>query len=101
MSENRGPERLGDILARILRQRGLADRDRLVEIGVTIAAFLGPDRADGVRVRGLQRGILTLGVRSSSLRHEIEGFYDRDLLAKLQETPSGRTVHRIRYLLEG
>jgi hypothetical protein len=101
MSDLRGPERLGDILARILRQRGLSDRGKLVEIQRRIDAILGPGRAEGTRVRALQRGVLTLGIRSAPLRHEIENFYGRDLLAGLQGTPAGGGVRKIRYILEG
>ena len=91
--DRRGPEALGDILQRVMRDvrpPGRKRRDRMLETWVRVA---GPELAEETRPATLRGGVLTVEVRSTALLHELEGFRKDELLDRLlSEDPSGRVT---------
>ncbi len=93
-------EELRDILPRILARRGAASADEYGETKRAIEEFLGADRSARIRILGIRTGTLTLGVRSAPLKHELETFYNANLLEFLRGRSAGSEIRSIRFRLE-
>jgi predicted nucleic acid-binding Zn ribbon protein len=93
------PEKLGDILARFLKDSGL-DRPRKTEdLDQAWADVAGNDVARLSRVASFQRGIFTVEIRSAPLRQELELFRREELLLGLQERVRSVFVQELRFRL--
>jgi predicted nucleic acid-binding Zn ribbon protein len=91
VSDHRGgpPEAISDVLRRIVKEVRPAARRSGVP-GAWLAAA-GEELAAETRASTLQRGVLTVEVRSTALLAELEGFRRQELLGKLLAAePSGR-----------
>ena len=91
--ERRGgaPESVGEILPRVLAASGVQRARRASGIAVVWERAAGPGLAGETRPATLQRGVLTVEVRSAGLLAELANFRTADLLRRvLAEDPSGR-----------
>jgi hypothetical protein len=98
MPERRGgaPEPISDVLDRVLR--GVRPAARRGGIAESWAAAAG-DLAAETRPASLQRGILTVEVRSAALLAELEGFRRDELLRRLLETEGSGRIAGLRFRL--
>lgn len=89
------PEAVADVLRRIsgdFRPAARRRRSAVAEAWDAVCAASGvPGLADETRPSTLQRGVLTVEVRSAALLAELQTFRTPELLARLLEAePSGR-----------
>jgi hypothetical protein len=96
---DKGPERIGEILPRILAESGLLPENRQREIEKVWNTVAGPQTAGHTRVISFRSGRLTVGVDSAPLRQELEVFRREELLKALREVMKGVCVEEIRFRL--
>lgn len=100
-TERRGgaPEPIADVLRALLREVRPAERRRRSGVAAAWERAAGPGLAAETRAATLQRGVLTVEVRSNGLLHELESFRKEELLSRLLAAePSGR-IHGLRFRL--
>ncbi len=86
------PEAVGEILARVMRAAPPVKR-RGSAIARLWEQAAGPELAKETRPATLRRGVLTVEVRSASLRAELSGFRTQEFLGRLLAAdPSGRVT---------
>ena len=89
------PERLGDVLASVMRKRAYSKPLELAGARDAWAAAAGARLAGRSRVAQFRDGILTIEVASAAQRYELEAFQGAELLGRLQSDPSLPTVRRL------
>jgi hypothetical protein len=95
----KGPERLGDILPRVLEEAGLVPERRQGEIVKAWESVAGPMVAAHTRVISFRSGRLTIGVESAPLRQELELFRREELTKGLRSALDGVFVEELRFRL--
>lgn len=97
--EPKGPEALGDILARLFTARGWGRRqDRLRLEDAWTAAMEACGLAAGqTQVGSLRRGVLDVVVGNGVLLQELAGFHKRRLLEQLRRRLSGISLTDLRF----
>ena len=95
----KGPERLGDILPRVLKEAGLVPERRQGEILDAWEAVAGPMVSAHTRVISFRAGRLTIGVESAPLRQELELFRKEELTKGLRSALDGVFVEELRFHL--
>ena len=80
----RGPENLGEILARLFTARGWGRRQGRLHLEKAWAEAAGPDFAAQTRVAALRRGVLEVVVGNAVLLQELAHFHKRRLLEQLR-----------------
>jgi hypothetical protein len=96
--EQRGgaPEPIAAVLSRMMG--GLRPAARRGGIAETWAAAAG-DLAAETKPASLQRGVLTVEVRSAALLAELEGFRKDELLARLLDAEGSGRIRGLRFRL--
>lgn len=95
-----GPEKIGAIIERILRQTGIrnhGDQDEVVRAWRDVA---GSEIDERTRVVSFHRGVLTVAVDSAPLFQELETFERPRLLREVRERLTGTHVEQLRFRLE-
>ena len=82
-----------------MRRHGAVGPDSYRQLRQDLGEILRPEQLAGVEVRGLRSGVLTLGVRSAPLKHELEAFYNDKMLGFLQRDKGRLDVRQIRFRL--
>lgn len=100
-SERRGgnPERIGDILARFMRESGLLKTAKQNELIRAWRDVVGTGLAAHTKVRSFRSGVLTIAIDSAPLRQEMELFQREELTKALRERLSGLYVRELRFTL--
>ena len=93
----RGPEPLGEILARLIAARGWGRRQARLQLERAWADALGPEHEPHTRVLNLRRGIVEVEVNSPVLMQELASYHKRKLLAKLRESLPNYTITDVRF----
>jgi predicted nucleic acid-binding Zn ribbon protein len=93
----RGPERLGEILARLFTARGLGRRGERLHLEKAWNDAAGPQWAAQTRVNGLRRGVLEVVVGNAVLLQELAQFHKRKLLERLRQALPGTPVTDLRF----
>jgi predicted nucleic acid-binding Zn ribbon protein len=96
---DKGPERLGEILSRVLKESGLLSERGQRSVEEAWQTVAGPTVAGHTRVIGLRSGRLTVGVDSAPLRQELELFRKEELTKALRELLAGVFVEELRFRL--
>ena len=98
-----GPEKLGDLLARIFISRGWGEKTKRValEDAWTKAAgeIAGPIAAKATRPGALRKGVLEIHAKDTVLVHELTQFHKRPLLARLRELLPQEKIGELRIRL--
>jgi hypothetical protein len=89
------PERLGDVLASLMRRRAYARPLELAGVREAWKKAAGDRLAGRSRVAQFRDGILTIEVASAAQRYELEAFQGAELLGRLQADTSIQTVRRL------
>ena len=95
--EEKGPENLADILAKLFIARGWGRQSERKRLEDAWAAAAGPESATSTRVAGLKRGVLEVEVRGSVLMQELSQFRKRKLLTAIREKLPGMTVTDLKF----
>jgi hypothetical protein len=96
-----GPaEKVGDILKRVLKDAGLAGPDRQIELSAAWRDVAGHEIAGETSISSFRGGVLTIGVGSAPLKHELEVFQREELLAALRTRLGGTFVSELRFILK-
>jgi hypothetical protein len=89
------PERLGDVLASLMRRRTYARPLELANVRDAWLRAAGDRLGARSRVAQFRDGILTIEVASAAQRYELEAFQGAELLGLLQADSSIQTVRRL------
>ena len=89
------PERLGDVLASLMRRRTYARPLELATVREAWSKASGSRLSAKSRVAQFRDGILTIEVASAAQRYELEAFQGAALLGRLQADSSIQTVRRL------
>jgi predicted nucleic acid-binding Zn ribbon protein len=95
--ENRGPENLADVLARLFTARGWGRKSERVRLEQAWQDTVGAELARETRPGRLRRGVLEIEVRNGVLMQELAQFRKRKLLAALRERLPGMTLADLRF----
>ena len=93
----RGPENLGEILARLFTARGWGRRQGRLHLEKAWAEAAGPDFAARTRVAALRRGVLEVVVGNAVLLQELASFHKRRLLEELRRRLPNTPVTDLRF----
>jgi len=99
--EPEGPEPLGPVLRRVVRDLRLEERSREGALADAWERAAGPDLAGRARPVEFRRGLLTVEVEGASLLQEVRGFRAKALLESLRGRPGGDRVREIRFVPAG
>jgi predicted nucleic acid-binding Zn ribbon protein len=97
VDDNKGPESLSEVLARLFTSRGWGRRTERVKLEEAWAAAVGPAVAAETRVGGLRRGVLEVEVKAGPLVQELAQFHKRPLLAKLRAALPSVTLTDLKF----
>ena len=97
--ERRGgaAESLGDILKRLVPATRPAVRRQRSAVAAAWEQAAGPELTQETRPSTLQRGVLTIEVRSDALLLELQSFRRDELLARIVETDGKGRVTGLRF----
>lgn len=96
-NQPRGPEPVGDILARLFTARGWGRKQERLRLEQAWAEAIGPQYASQTRPEGLRRGILEVVVGNAVLLQELAHFHKRRVLEQLRKRLPGVTVIDLRF----
>jgi predicted nucleic acid-binding Zn ribbon protein len=81
----REPQRIGEVLSRLMARRGYAQLQVADELLSVWQSAVGPEMARNTRPGNLGRGVLQITVRNSLVLQELT-FQKRELLARMQQS---------------
>lgn len=96
-TNRKGPEALGDILARVFIARGWGRRQERLRLEEAWAEAVGPAAAPHTRLSGVRRGVFEVAVNDGVLLQELAQFQKRRLLEALRVRLPGRTIADLRF----
>jgi predicted nucleic acid-binding Zn ribbon protein len=95
--DNRGPEKIADVLGRLFTSRGWGRKNDRMRLESAWEDAVGEELLKNTRVLGLKRGVLEIDVKNAVLMSELTQFHKRGLLAKLRKTLAGVTLTDIKF----
>ena len=95
--KEKGPERLGEILSRLMTARGWGRRQERVRLEQAWAESVGNPGAKQTRVGGMRRGVLEVIVGNAVLMQELAHFQKRRLLEQLRSRLPGTALIDLRF----
>lgn len=93
----RGPERVGEILARLFTAKGWGRKQERLQLDQAWAAAAGPKFAPETRPAGLRRGVLEIIVGNAILLQELAHYHKRRILEQLRKKLPNRTIIDLRF----
>src|SRR5262249_12998311 len=96
-SMDKGPERLGEILSRLITARGWGRRQERRRLREIWAEAVGGEHASQTCVGSLRRGVLEVVVANAGLMQELAHFHKRRLLGELRQRLPGTKLVEIRF----
>ena len=100
-SDRRGGDArpIGDILRIFLKDANMGPRRRKAGVAEAWAAAAGPELAADTKPSTLNKGVLTVEVRSTGLLQELAGFRNEELLGRLLEHDTTGRITGLRFRL--
>ena len=95
----KGPERVGDILERVLKESGILDRQQEEDLVQAWKDVAGEDVAEYATIHSFRGGVVTVGVMAAPLLMELERYRKEELLKGLRERLRGVFVAELRFRL--
>jgi predicted nucleic acid-binding Zn ribbon protein len=95
--EEKGPERVGEVLARLFTARGWGRRQGQLQLEQAWSETVGTAAAPHTRVGSFRRGTLEIFVDNAVLLQELVHFQKRRLLEQLRRRMPGATIHDLRF----
>lgn len=96
-TDRKGPERLGDIVARLFIARGWGRRQERLQLEEAWTEAVGPSTAPHTRLAGIRRGVLEVAVNNGVLLQELAHYQKRRLLDDLRARLPGRAITDLRF----
>jgi hypothetical protein len=93
----KGPERLGEILSRLMTARGWGRRRERSRLEQAWAETIGEPGSKKTRVGNMRRGVLEIVVGNPVLLQELAHFEKRRLLEALRLQLPGMTITELRF----
>ena len=93
----KGPETIGEVLARLFTARGWGRRQDRLHLERAWAEAAGPEYAAQTRVAGLRRNVLEVVVGNAVLLQELAHFHKRRLLEALRGKLPGTPLTDLRF----
>ena len=90
------PQRIADVLSRLMSRRGYAQLQSSVEWGRLWQQAAGSGLAKDSRAGNIRGGVLEIVVRNSSVAQEL-AFQKKQLLRRLRELVSGYVIEDLRF----
>jgi predicted nucleic acid-binding Zn ribbon protein len=95
--EDRGPERLSEVLSRLFTARGWGRQQERLRLEQAWAAAAGPEYSAITRVAGFRRNVLEVEVKGAVPMQELSQFHKRKVLERLRKTLTGLTIADLRF----
>ncbi len=95
--DNRGPEKISDVLGRLFTSRGWGRKSDRLRLEAAWADVAGEELLKSTRVLGMKRGVLEIDVKNAVLMSELTQFHKRGLLTKLRKSLPGVTLTDIKF----
>jgi predicted nucleic acid-binding Zn ribbon protein len=95
--DNKGPERLGEVLSRLFTARGWGRQQDRLRLEKAWAEAAGPEVALKTRTGTLRRGVLEVLVGNAVLMQELAHFHKRRLLEALRRNLPTTPIHDLRF----
>jgi len=99
-AKERGPQRLGRVLADYLRRAGLHEVEEARELASAWRASVSPKVLEGTRLVRVRNGVVHVAVNSSALLFELTGFRREEILTRLRSSYEGGYVRDLRFMLD-
>ena len=96
-----GPEALGNVLGRVVRDLRLEERSRDGALAAAWERAAGEELAGKARPVAFRVGVLTVEVEGAALLQEVRGFRADAILDALRAEPGGTKVREIRWVPAG
>jgi predicted nucleic acid-binding Zn ribbon protein len=93
----RGPERIGEVVARLFAARGWGRSQERQRLEQAWLAAVGDEHARHTRIGALRRGVLEVVVDNAVLLQELAGFHKRRLLQQLRRLLPNTPVNDLRF----
>jgi hypothetical protein len=93
----RGPKKIGDLLGRVLAQRGCTQLTAQIELEQCWKTAAGQAVAGRTKVGAMRRGTLEILVDNSALLMELEGFHKQELLERMQGLVKHSGIRSLRF----
>jgi predicted nucleic acid-binding Zn ribbon protein len=95
--EDRGPERLSEVLSRLFTARGWGRQQERLRLEQAWAAAAGPEYSSITRVAGFRRNVLEVEVKGAVPMQELSQFHKRKVLERLRKALTGLTIADLRF----
>ena len=95
--DNKGPEKIADVLGRLFTSRGWGRKTERQRLESAWAETAGEEVQKSTRVLAIKRGVLEVEVKSAVLMSELAQFHKRKLLAALRKALPGVTLTDIKF----
>ncbi|MCA9056928.1 MAG: DUF721 domain-containing protein [Planctomycetaceae bacterium] len=92
------PSKLGHVLSRLVRQKGLAEQSSGQNLDATWKLAAGERIASKSRVRRLNRGVLEVVVSNGAVLEELTCYLQHDLLIAIQQKMPRENVKSLKFL---
>lgn len=96
-----GPEAVGDVVRRVLRDLRVEERSREGPLAAAWLEAAGEDLRGATRPVSFRAGVLTVEVDGAALLQEVSGFRSGSLLRTLRGLPGGGRVTGLRFVPAG
>lgn len=95
--DNRGPEKISDVLGRLFTTRGWGRKNDRLRLEMAWIQVAGEALKRDTRVLGLKRGVLEIEVSNAVLMSELAQFHKRGLLTKLRKLLTGVSLTDLKF----
>jgi predicted nucleic acid-binding Zn ribbon protein len=95
--EDRGPERLSEVLSRLFTARGWGRQQERLRLEHAWAAAAGPQYSAVTRVAAFRRNVLEVEVKGAVPMQELSQFHKRRVLEQLRKALTGVTIADLRF----
>jgi predicted nucleic acid-binding Zn ribbon protein len=95
--DERGPERIGEILSRLFAARGWGRKQERLRFEQAWVTAAGTEHALHSKVGALRRGVLEILVDNAALMQELAHYHKRRLLQSLREQLPNTAITDLRF----
>ena len=92
------PTMIRDLLAQLIRRKGLVDRSATKGLELVWNQAVGPELGRFSKPRKIRGGILEVVVSNSAVLEQLRGYLHQEVLEKLQSGLPDSEVRSIRYI---
>ena len=92
------PRKLGEVLAGLMRRRGLAERSASHELDLAWQEIAGPEISRHSRPGRLRAGVLEILVTNSAVLERLRSFLHQEILEQVRRRLPRSEIRSIRYV---